>query len=161
MPCNCRRPQEDYPENKEWGPLLWAVLHGLAEKAGKAMPLFQQEEVTGWLTILKELQFIIPCPDCREHYKEYYEANPLTKDTVISSVRIWLFNLHNIVNYRKDTPPFPIENLSATYPPQNIRPNLLGLKKKMDVVILLRGVTLGHWNAWYTKAMKLKSYYLI
>lgn len=161
MPCNCRKPQEDYPENKEWGPLLWAVLHGLAEKAGKATSIFQYEEIAGWLIILKELQFIIPCEDCRGHYKEYYEANPLTKDTVIQSIRTWLFTLHNNVNYRKDAPPFPIEQLSQTYPPSQIKPNLIGLKKKMDIVIILRGVTLNHWKNWYSKVLKLHSYYQI
>ena len=161
MPCNCRKPQEDYPENKEWGPLLWAVLHGLAEKAGKSNPLFLHEELYGWLIILKELQYIIPCPDCREHYKEYYLANPLTKTNIIDNIRVWLFNLHNKVNYRKDVDPFSIELLSQTYSASQIKGNIIGLKKKMDIVIVLRGVTLNHWNQWYTKVMKLHSYYQI
>jgi hypothetical protein len=33
--CSCKIPIETYPENAEWGPLFWKILHGLAEKSGK------------------------------------------------------------------------------------------------------------------------------
>jgi len=161
MPCACKKPQENYPENKEWGPLLWAVLHGLAEYAGKSPEFFKHEELTAWLTILKQLQFIIPCTDCRQHYTTYYQANPLTRQNIIQNIRIWLFNLHNDVNKRKGVPPFLLENLSESYPPCEIKSNLLGLKVKMDLVIQLSGVKLNDWIQWYTKVMKLKSYYSI
>ena len=161
MPCACKKPQENYPENKEWGPLLWTVLHGLAEYAGKSPEFFKYEEVTAWLTILKQLQFIIPCTDCRQHYTAYYKANPLTKDNIIQNIRIWLFNLHNDVNKRKEVDIFLLENLSESYPPCIIKPHIIALKIKMELVIQLNGVRLNDWVQWYTKVMHLKSYYSI
>lgn len=35
MPCACRTPVINYPDNVDWGPLFWKLLHGLAEYAGK------------------------------------------------------------------------------------------------------------------------------
>lgn len=159
MPCNCARPAEAYPENKEWGPLLWTVLHGLAEHTGKASAIYKFEEIQAWLTLLKELQTIIPCNECRAHYIIYYKDNPLTKNNVIENVRDWLFVLHNKINERLGYAIFLKENLSEKYPSSSIKPNLVGLKIKMDLVVELGGVKLNNWSLWYNKAMHLRSYY--
>ena len=161
MPCACKKPHEAYPENKEWGPLLWSVLHALAEKVGHASPIFQTEELLGWLLILKQLQFIIPCTDCRQHYTTYYQSQPLTKTNILENVRLWLFNLHNEVNIRKGVEVFSLDKLSESYPAQIIKPNIVGLKIKMDLVIKLSGVKINDWNQFYTKIMQMKSYYQI
>jgi hypothetical protein len=161
MPCNCQKKPEDYPQNKEWGPLFWTVLHCLAEKAGQAQPIFQIEELNAWLILLKQLQFIIPCTDCRAHYVAYYTNNPLSKKDILKNVRIWLFNLHNSINIRNNSPVFALEDLSKTYPSDLIKANLIGLTIKLGVVIKLSGVKLNDWNQWYSKAMQLKSYYNI
>ena len=47
MPCACRVPTPDYPANAAWGPILWQILHGIAEKAGRA-PI-PADEVREWI----------------------------------------------------------------------------------------------------------------
>jgi len=159
MPCNCAKPQEAYPENKEWGPLFWTVLHCLAEYAGKAPPMYLHEELQGWTILLKELQTILPCQECRAHYIQYYRENPLTRNNILINVRIWLFNLHNQINLRNNVAVFPLEQLSITYPGSILSENLRGLKITMDRAISLSGVKINAWNNWYSKVMLMRSYY--
>ena len=72
MPCACLIPLPNYPTNESWGPILWRVLHGLAEKYGKLItPLFHQEEVLAWTHLIDNTYKILPCKDCRDHYLKW------------------------------------------------------------------------------------------
>ena len=45
MPCACQLPPEIYPDAAEWGPILWNILHGTAERVGTAIvKLYQNDE---------------------------------------------------------------------------------------------------------------------
>jgi Erv1 / Alr family len=90
-----------------WGPLLWKLLHGLAEKLGTQKPeILAADEAREMVLILRGLEVIMPCEKCRKHYKEYRVKNPydvfmhrrglgLKRD-----VREWLYMLHETVNKR-------------------------------------------------------------
>ena len=59
-----------------WGPVYWNVLHTLAELTGRKTGIHaDSEESYLWFYILRELGEVLPCYECRGHYKEYYSAN--------------------------------------------------------------------------------------
>ncbi len=84
MVCGCRVPVEQYPENAEWGPLFWTLLHGLAEYAGKQQGLLQMDELRLWQNLLKSLQPTLPCDICRGHYAEKLAGSEVDKLLSIS-----------------------------------------------------------------------------
>lgn len=102
-------PIETYgvPKNSEWGPLLWQMLHGCAEKLGRApghsIFLDQRREM---IFILRDIENIMPCPMCRNHYREWRSKRPIdqfpeTQAEFREAVRRWLFELHEEVNHSR------------------------------------------------------------
>lgn len=96
----------DAPQNAEWGPALWSILHSAAERIGTRRPatgllvaqrMMDAEESRLWTALLGSLRFSLPCPLCRTHYTTYYLQH-LVGD--VKAVRIWLWDLHVSVNQR-------------------------------------------------------------
>jgi len=53
MGCKCQNKPVNVPDNVEWGPMFWMLLHGMAEKAGSApLPGLQGDEKRAWKIIL-------------------------------------------------------------------------------------------------------------
>ena len=99
-------PIETYgiPKNSEWGPLLWQMLHAVAEKLGHAPShtifLDQRREM---IFVLRDIENVMPCPMCRNHYREWRSKRPIdqlpeTQSEFREAVRRWLFDLHEDVN---------------------------------------------------------------
>ena len=96
------------PKNSEWGPLLWQMLHGVAEKLGRApnqlLFLDQRREM---IFILRDLENIMPCQLCRNHYKVWRSKRPIdqfpeTQAEFREAVRIWIYDLHENINTSHD-----------------------------------------------------------
>ena len=79
-----------------WGPQLWYILHIIS---------FEYPEIPNEITkrtyhdFYASLKDVLPCSECRRHYKEYLHTFPLTphldsRDTLIK----WVHELHNIIN---------------------------------------------------------------
>ena len=88
------------PKNSEWGPVLWEILHGSAEKLArtsiKSITDDQRREMT---LVLRYVEVVMPCAMCRAHYRDYRTKNPIDKfpeeiQAYKAAVRTWLFNLH-------------------------------------------------------------------
>lgn len=88
------------PKNSEWGPVLWEMLHGAAEKLGrtpiKSIGEDQRREMT---LVLRYVEVVMPCAMCRAHYRVYRTKNPIDRFPVEiqaykGAVRNWLFTLH-------------------------------------------------------------------
>jgi hypothetical protein len=155
MPCACRVPFELYPESAEWGPILWRILHGLAERSGKpTSPMYAEDERRAWIHFFKETGEIIPCPMCKEHYKQYLEHNPVTnlKSIPISYlhdwVRDWFWELHEWVNETLKKPSFSKEELHATYDSIPLRTTLKMLEAPMKRAITLSGNNAKKFMEW-------------
>lgn len=142
----------DAPQNNEWGPEMWKILHGLAEKIGQYPQVThryvtnteQTEEKRLWTVLLASLRSSLPCPLCRKHYTEYINRespdrflhmNTIQKD----NIKEWLFNLHNSVNQRTQKHSIPIENLSELYRNINFTYSL-----NIIVIHMRRGLNI-HW----------------
>jgi hypothetical protein len=117
MPCQCKRTPVNVPDNAEWGPALWKVLHGLAQLAGRQTnPNIRRDEMLHWKHLLKTLHTVLPCEDCREHLVSYVAHNPIdipeSYEQIGVYVRTWLYKLHENVNQRLGKPSFPFAQLA-------------------------------------------------
>ena len=154
MPCNCIQDLPTYPQNEDWGPNLWLILHTLAERAGKQPHIGgQEDEKRAWPLFMKTLGAIIPCPYCKEHFLLWLAAHRFNLPSEYGAfhlyITMWFYALHEDVNRRTEKPSFPIEKLSDTYRNGGaIKPNLLTLEKALMRAIKLGGVSLFAWNAW-------------
>jgi hypothetical protein len=110
------------PSNKEWGPLLWTILHGLAEKLGnQRVELMASDEAREMVLVLRFVLHIMPCEKCRNHYHDYLKKNPIDEfsqrrgEVLRQAVRMWLWKLHEHVNETNGLSSFPIEELTPKY----------------------------------------------
>jgi hypothetical protein len=91
-----------------WGPPTWLFMHTLAEKIKESsFPVIGPQLILVLIQICNNL----PCPECSQHATQFWSkvktANILTKTDLINL----LFVFHNMVNKRKQHPPFKYANL--------------------------------------------------
>jgi hypothetical protein len=89
------------PQNQEWGPNLWIILHSAAERIGGSQIKLPQEELRIWAGLLSSLRHSLPCPICKKHFTTYFLSTPI-KTFNSEFIRIWLYNLHCQVNDRTE-----------------------------------------------------------
>lgn len=166
MPCSCQIPGPAYPENKEWGPFLWTILHALAEKAGKVVfALYEKDERRAWVSLLQSLCAMLPCSECRDHCKDWIQAHPVTSIQTLSAtampifIRTWLWEFHEAVNARLGKPSFPFEDLTKTYSSTNIMMEFKLLELIEKKAIQQQGVQIQSWLTWVKHYRTLTSVY--
>ena len=74
-----------------WGPALWSFLHTAAASA---------DDPGAFVDLLSCLTKVLPCPECRTHLEEFYQARPPSSISDASSASRYVFELHNAVNAR-------------------------------------------------------------
>lgn len=91
--------------SKPWGPPLWRALHGIAETLGnQSVPMLATDEAHEIVFLLRDLEKIMPCQLCRNHYRTWRKDHPLEEldrlrgPMLKLAVRQWLFDLHEHVN---------------------------------------------------------------
>jgi hypothetical protein len=158
MPCACQIPVPKYPETADWGPLLWTILHALAERAGTSPN--PADEIREWQKLIKLTGEMLPCEHCRAHFARWLAQNPVSalstipSNTVRQWIRMWFFNLHNEVNIENGKAVFPLDQLSATYGRVNFQDLLWRLDPVIQKAISLNGVSLFKWTNW-TKSFRM------
>jgi hypothetical protein len=106
---------------RQWGPILWSLLHGLAEKIGTTISVVNFNEVSTWRNFLETIEFLLPCEQCRSHAALWIRAHPLTplnnlrSDQLKYWVKTWLWSFHSDVNHRLQKPTVAFETLSELY----------------------------------------------
>lgn len=78
--------------NKVWSPYYWYLLHTLSYT-------YSEGKKEYYIKLIKLTADILPCPECRSHFKSYFSENPiyfssLNKDKLIR----WFIDYHNDVN---------------------------------------------------------------
>ena len=166
MPCSCQKPQPDYPETDNWGPVLWAILHALAEHSTRIVtPSYRDDERRQWINIINGLPKIIPCPKCREHAEAWILLHPVTPIKTMSDIDLhewlvnWFYTFHESVNQRTGKPSFDRNWLSYTYGSVSIPGALNRLKGLIETAIQLSGLTLLPWQKWSGQVKILNSFY--
>jgi len=161
MSCPCLIPVPTYPETAEWGPLVWTILHGLAERSAQAS--IPADEVREWPKFLKLTGEMLPCEKCRAHYADYMAQSPLTQISTIpytqlnTFLKTWLWTLHNDINVTNGKLVFLYADLAVTYGAVNIQDTLWRLEPVMKKAIQLSGVSLMKWTKWVHSCKMLKA----
>jgi hypothetical protein len=161
MPCACQVPVPQYPETADWGPILWTIFHGLAEKAGRA-PL-PADEVREWQRLLKLTADMLPCEKCRVHFSAFLKANPSTALNTLPYkqlriwIRSWFYTLHNEINVANGKEEFPFDQLASTYANVNFQDLLWRLEPVIKKAIQLSGISLMKWTSWVHSFKMMKS----
>jgi hypothetical protein len=165
MPCACSAPAENYPENAEWGPLFWKLLHALAELSGKQKNNnLQKDEVRLWIHILDGLKNVLPCDICSSHYSEWLINHPLSvletiEYTLVNQwIRNYLWSLHNTINEGNFKPIFGFDQL-IVYKGVDIKETWKALEPIMKKAITLNGISLLHWKKWLGHIRMLQGMY--
>ena len=157
MPCACQIPVPEYPENAEWGPLLWNILHGLAQRAQGFYP---HDEPREWVKIIKLTAEMLPCDKCREHMNEFIRKNPPTvfadSPELKTSVKTWFWSLHNEVNVRNGKPEFPFDTLSQ-YNTINLQDLLWRLDPVIKKAIQINGLGFLKYTKWIATIKMIRS----
>lgn len=79
-----------------WGPHFWNVLNSIALTYPENPDVQEQQHVINFIT---NLQHILPCEKCREHFKENLKKFPLTEAaTSGENLTKWVIDVHNSVN---------------------------------------------------------------
>ena len=160
MPCACQIPVPNYPETADWGPILWKILHGLAERAGQG--IIKADEIREWQKFIKVTGDMLPCDICRGHYATFLKANPTSQLTSLTPtqtntwVKSFFWNLHNQVNSSRGLPIYPYADLSI-YSTVNFTDLLYQLTPVIKKAITLSGVPYMTWTAWVNSFKMLRS----
>ncbi len=164
MPCACIADNPKYPQNEEWGPIVWRILHTMAEKGGlQTDKLFQADEGRTWPLFVKSIGQMIPCPYCRDHFAEYIAANPFTLPQETTGwnlyIRSWFYTFHESVNQRLGKPSFPFDQLRITYGNvKTIQADLEKLEQIQKRAMKLGGVAILSWQAWLKHLRNLRAF---
>jgi hypothetical protein len=166
MGCRCKIPYESYPEATEWGPVLWSILHSLAEKVGTPFKLYEADERRSLVKLFGAIAKMIPCPSCKEHYEEYLKEHPvagpikdLPKADLRDFIRRWFWELHNWVNESKGIPPFELEKVSEVHGSIKIRLALRQLQGPMEKAIKISGKQMMSYQEFNSCVIMLLSLY--
>ena len=163
MPCACNIPLANAPDNEVWGPILWNLLHGIAEHVGKGGN--QTEESYSLIQLLKLTEKIIPCPTCKEHYKTWLTYHPpdmlkkISYENYSNWTRNFFWALHNEVNSDNKKEIFPFTSLEKSYKNINLNYNMKELDKHIKLHIQHNGLTILPWQNWSNHFKKLQAIY--
>lgn len=161
MGCKCKVPPVPVPGNDQWGPLLWTILHGMAERAG--IPSRIAEEVRNWEFLFQRLAKAIPCDVCRDHYKAYLGAHPpvlpTTAPELRAYLRLWWWELHENVNARTGKAAFPFADVESTYRGVGIAAANRQLRELAKRLASAGVVPLLSWNDFQTILLRLMGSY--
>jgi len=91
------------PAPSVWGPVLWEVLHGIGFRSGKAPEATAIDEKREIIWLIKHLEDIIPCRECRMHISAFKKKMPFE----VSEAGAWIWQLHDTVNERLEKTRYP------------------------------------------------------
>ena len=155
---------ETYPDAAEWGPILWSILHGLAERSGRpCAPIYAEDERRAWIPLFQLTSDIIPCHICKEHFKAYLKEHPVDELKTLplyelhAWLRDWFYTVHEWVNGTLQKPSFPKDKLVETYGSLPIRLRLKQLEAPMGRAIMLSGNNMKKFGEWKQKVQLLLS----
>ena len=99
---------------KEWGPVVWKILHIVTEQLGKnTIPVMQNDEMTYYKAFQRKVYYILPCKLCRQHYKDYYKnIRDVDYGIFKETSKTFFLNLHNDVNIRNSAKQFTFDDLN-------------------------------------------------
>lgn len=90
-----------------WGPVFWNTIH-IVTLGYPASPSAADKD--GARKFFESLKTVIPCPVCREHYKQHLADSPIEPALEDKGKLIhWAWDLHNRVNDMLGKPTITVE----------------------------------------------------
>jgi hypothetical protein len=154
MSCErCRMLMPHLPEAGVWGPPLWTLLHGLAERCDQIVrPHTTDYAVRQWIRLLEAIPMSLPCPICQVHATEWLAAHPvkpLLKTPVLKTWIVdWLYEFHEQVNLNRGVPSFDKALLHATYGAIPLRDLFESTKEIITKAKEINGSGFLQWKQW-------------
>ena len=79
-----------------WGPIFWHTIH-ITALGYPTAPTYTDKKAAK--EFYESLMHLIPCPMCRQHYREHLTKNPITPSLdTRDDLLAWTINIHNEVN---------------------------------------------------------------
>lgn len=99
---------------KLWGKSYWDMSHYLTMAYPENPTEDDKNNIKQYFTLL---QNILPCENCRKHYKQNLADHPLTDDILSSRYKLitWLVDLHNEVNKKTGSQEMTVEQTIRYY----------------------------------------------
>lgn len=97
-----------------WGESFWNVIHYIT-MAYPDNPT--EEDKQNVLAFIQSLQNVLPCENCRNHFKSNLTSYPLTNDVLSSRYNFikWAVTVHNEVNRRTGKLEISVEHAINLY----------------------------------------------
>ena len=114
-----------------WGPQLWYIMHLISFEYPTNPTEYDKRIYHDFYTSLKD---VIPCEDCKKHYREHITRYPLTphldsRDNLVK----WVIQVHNFVNTSLGKPTLSIEQVMIIY--KNLKPQSPFIKVDTELII--------------------------
>jgi hypothetical protein len=94
-----------------WGPFFWMTIHIVA-LGYPSKPSYTEKRSAK--QFFESLANLIPCPVCREHYKQHITKSPITPNLDNrADLFKWSVDLHNSVNESLKKPKWTVEEALA------------------------------------------------
>ena len=81
-------------KNSQWGPSAWLFLHSISFQYPEPPDDHDKNNYQG---LFESLQHTLPCPKCKEHYKEKLQEKPINLESRDGLIQ-WVIDIHNEVN---------------------------------------------------------------
>jgi hypothetical protein len=96
-----------------WGPFFWHTIHIVALGYPKN-PTYTDKKCAK--EFYESFAFLLPCSICREHYKEYLQAKPISTflDSRTDLIK-WTIQIHNKVNKMLGKSEWTLEEVLSYY----------------------------------------------
>jgi len=123
------------PPPSVWGPPLWNVLHriGLPCK----IPSLRNDSEREGIWLIRHLETVLPCKECRDHLIEFKKSNPIPKS--YDTLGEWICALHNSVNKKLG------KEICSPEPPQtDIQAEWTLFLNSVKETVILRLITSEH-----------------
>lgn len=110
-----------------WGRGLWTVMYSIAQSLPTEHSKVEKETKEGVRQFFESLKLVLPCEDCRKHYNEMLNINPLPYDNMSrDALKKWIDELKNQVNQRiqvnNPSNPKNLNNLNNPKPQKRVIP---------------------------------------
>jgi hypothetical protein len=141
------------PDAVVWGPPLWILLHGLAEKSDCIVkPHTVEYAVRQWIRLLEALPMSLPCPICQTHATEWIKVHPVQPLLKVSDIKgwlvEWLYQFHEAVNTNRSVGSFDKALLHDTYKNIPLRELFETTKEIVTKAKLIGGTGFLQWKQW-------------
>lgn len=133
---------------KLWGRYFWGTAHYITISYPSNPTQKEKQNVKLFFDLLTDL---LPCENCRTHYKNNLTRYPLTDQILNSKSNLikWLVNLHNEVNQRTGKKIISVEEAIINYTQPNT--HFISNKKFTQTTTIILLIVLIFVLVYYTK----------